>query len=160
MISKIDFFTRCLLHSSIEIRESILEIFAYLTEKSENIRVKCLTTVKFIERLFALMSNSTGIFEKQAQLSCLIVNNISQLYQSQGELRDLFLKHLGPFEQRLALISFNDESLSPITSSILFYLSGRVSISGKDEDKEKLLDKMRKNIERDRVSSDESIDDD
>lgn len=58
------------------------------------------------------------------------------------------------------MISFNDESLSPITSSILFYLSGRVSISGKDEDKEKLLDKMRKNIERDRVSSDESIDED
>jgi hypothetical protein len=51
-----------------------------------------------------------------------------------------------PFEHKLALISFNDESLSPITSSILFHLSGRVSISGKDEDKEKLLDKMRKNI--------------
>lgn len=33
-----------------------------------------------------------------------------------------------------------------------------MSISGKDEDKEKLLDKMRKNIERDRVSSEEEID--
>ena len=75
-------------------------------------------------------------------------------------MRDLFLKNIGLFEQKIALISFNDESLSPITSSILFYLSGRVSISGKDEDKEKLLDKMRKNIERDMVSSDESIDED
>lgn len=59
-----------------------------------------------------------------------------------------------PFEQHLALVSFNDESLSPITSSILFYLSGRVqSGTAKDIDREKLLDKMRKNIDRDRVSS-------
>lgn len=54
----------------------------------------------------------------------------------------------------MALVSFNDESLSPITSSILFYLSGRVqSGTAKDIDREKLLDKMRKNIDRDRVSS-------
>jgi len=81
------------------------------------------------------------------------MNNISQL--NQGDHNSLFIKNIKPFEQKLALISFNDEFLSPITSSILFYLSGRVSAEvGKDFDKEKLIEKIRKNIERDRVSSD------
>jgi hypothetical protein len=29
------------------------------------------------------MSNSIGIFEKQAQISCLIINNISQLHKKE-----------------------------------------------------------------------------
>jgi hypothetical protein len=76
--------------------------------------------------LFALMTNSPGVFKKQAQISCLIINNISQLHKNEG-LKDEFILKMRNFEKHLALISFNDDSLSPITSSILFYLSGRVS---------------------------------
>jgi len=52
-----DYFARLLLYSSVEIRESILEIFANLTDKYENIRNFCLSNFKFMDRLFAILSH-------------------------------------------------------------------------------------------------------
>lgn len=62
----------------------MLEIFAYMTEKSERVRVVFIGEMKFVERLCALMKGSEGVLEKQAQLACLIVNNLSQLYHSEN----------------------------------------------------------------------------
>lgn len=77
---KMEFFSRLLIYSSLEIREAILEIFAYLCEKSERSKLICLGSLKFMERLFALMSHGYGVTEKQAQLACYILNHISQLH--------------------------------------------------------------------------------
>jgi len=46
------------------------------------------------------------------------LNNLAQLGESA-------LIKFKPYEKVLALVSFNDESLSPITSGLLFALSGR-----------------------------------
>lgn len=72
-----------------------------------------------MDRLFGLLTHGYGSNEKQAQLSCYILNNISQLHTEDSEM--VFKR----YERILMLVSFNDESLSPITSSILFHLSGR-----------------------------------
>ena len=51
-------------------------------------------------------------------MACFIINNLAQL----GEpALNIFKK----YERVLTLVSFNDEGLSPITSNILFALSGR-----------------------------------
>jgi hypothetical protein len=70
-----------------------------------------------MERLFAILSHGYGVTEKQAQLACYILKNLSQLHMGQAVFRK--------YEKNLLLVSCNDESLSPITSSILFQLSGR-----------------------------------
>lgn len=67
------------------------------------------------------MTHGYGPAEKQAQLACFIVNNIAQL----GEVA---LQAFKKYERVLTLVSFNDESLSPITSGLLFAMSGRVEM--------------------------------
>jgi hypothetical protein len=72
-----------------------------------------------MDRLFAMLSHGFGTSEKQAQLACFILNNIFQLNSNKS--LEVFLR----YERVLTLVTFNDENLSPITSSILFALSGR-----------------------------------
>jgi hypothetical protein len=72
-----------------------------------------------MDRLFAMLSHGFGVSEKQAQFGCFILNNIFQL--NTPKAMDIFQK----YERILTLVTFNDENLSPITSSILFALSGR-----------------------------------
>jgi hypothetical protein len=71
-----------------------------------------------LDRLFAIISHGFAINEKQAQMACIIISNIAQVGAR------AFAK-FRPYEKILALVSFNDESLSPITSMLLFSLSGR-----------------------------------
>jgi hypothetical protein len=56
----------------------VLEIFAYITDKSELVREACLTSFSFMNRIFAILSHSTGSSEKQAQLAGYILNNLSK----------------------------------------------------------------------------------
>lgn len=116
-----------MVYSSPEIRESILEIFAYLSDKSDKVKELCLNCFRFMDRLFATITHGFGASEKQAQLACFIINNIAQL----GEPALTFFKK---YERVLTLVSFNDETLSPITSALLFSLSGR---SGDDTGEQK-----------------------
>ena len=51
-------------------------------------------------------------------MACIIISNIAQL----GPPAFSKFKR---YEKILALVSFNDESLSPITAMLLFSLSGR-----------------------------------
>lgn len=108
-----------MVYSSSEIRESVLEIFAYLSDKSDKVKSICLNSFRFLDRLFAIITHGYGAAEKQAQLACFIINNIAQL----GEVAFLAFQK---YERVLTLVSFNDESLSPITSGLLFAMSGRV----------------------------------
>lgn len=134
-----DYFARLLVYSSAEIRESILEIFAILTDKSERVKGFCLGNFKFMDRLFAILSYGYGNCEKQAQLACFILNNIAQL--GTPEALQVFQK----YERTLLLVSVNDENLSPITSSLLFTLSGRSDME--EERKENVaITNMRMNI--------------
>lgn len=124
--NKIEYFARLLVYSSPEIRESILEIFAYLSDKSDRVKELCLNSFRFVDRIFATITHGFGTSEKQAQLACFIINNIAQL----GEPA---LKLFKKYERTLALVSFNDEALSPITSGLLFSLSGREQDGEKKE---------------------------
>ena len=78
IIYKMDFFVRLLLHQEFFIREAILEIFAYLTDKSDPAKKACLNNFRFMNRIFAILSHSTGNSEKQAQLAGYILNNLSR----------------------------------------------------------------------------------
>lgn len=81
-------------------------------------KVLCLNSFRFLDRIFAIITHGFGKDEKQAQLACFIINNIAQL----GEPA---LKTFKKYERILTLVSFNDESLSPVTTGLLFSLSGR-----------------------------------
>lgn len=78
----------------------------------------CLNSFRFLDRVFAIITHGFGVAEKPAQLACFIINNIAQL----GEPA---LKTFKKYERILTLVSFNDESLSPVTTGLLFSLSGR-----------------------------------
>ena len=58
--NKIDYFARLLVYSSPEIRQSILEIFAYLSDKSERVKELCLSSFRFIDRIFATITHGFG----------------------------------------------------------------------------------------------------
>ena len=66
-----------------------------------------------------MLAHGFGAGEKQAQLACFTLNNIFQL--GGAEVMRVF----GRYERVLSLVSFNDENLSPVTSGMLFALSGR-----------------------------------
>ena len=68
-----------------------------------------------MSRLFAMVSYSSGRYEKQAQLVGFILSSISHTPENLASLKR--------FEKQLMLISFNDESLSPITAGILYSLN-------------------------------------
>ena len=42
------------------------------------VREACLTSFSFMNRIFAILSHSTGSSEKQAQLAGYILNNLSK----------------------------------------------------------------------------------
>ena len=88
-----------------------------------------------------MLCHGFGSSEKQAQLSCFILNNIFQLNTNKS--LEVFRK----YERVLTLVTFNDENLSPITSSILFALSGRRADMMMEEEKENMaVTNMRMNI--------------
>ena len=66
------------MHQEFFIREAILEIFAYITDKSDSAQKTCLNNFKFMNRIFAILSHSTGNSEKQSQLAGYILNNLSR----------------------------------------------------------------------------------
>lgn len=67
---------------------------------------------KFISRLFGMISYSIGHSEKQAQLAGFILGCVTHTEQNLNILRK--------FEKQLMLVSFNDDSLSQITCSLLY----------------------------------------
>lgn len=74
-------------------------------------------------RIFAILSHSTGNSEKQSQLAGYILNNLAK--------DDRNLYRLRKFEKNIALISFNDDSLSSITTSLLYRLNNPLDEEGK-----------------------------
>lgn len=68
-----------------------------------------------MDRIFAILSHSTGNCEKQSQLAGYILNNLAKSPEN--------LQTLKKFEKKIAIISFNDLSLSSITTSLLYRLS-------------------------------------
>ena len=68
-----------------------------------------------MNRIFALLSYSMGNSEKQLQLAGYVLNNLAKDEQN--------LEKLKIFERKLAIISFNDDSLSSITTSLLCRLT-------------------------------------
>ena len=116
-----------------------MEIFAYLSDKSDKVKEICLNSFRFVDRLFATITHGFGNSEKQAQLACFIINNIAQL----GEPALSFFKK---YERVLTLVSFNDETLSPITSALLFSLSGRSGDETGEKKESAAVAHMRMNI--------------
>ena len=56
IIKKMEFFTKNLLHHEAFIREAVLEIFAYITDKSDLVRQTCVENFKFMNRIFGLIT--------------------------------------------------------------------------------------------------------
>lgn len=94
-----------------------------------------------MDRLFAMLSHGFGASEKQAQFACFILNNIFQL--GTPKAIQIFAK----YERVLTLVTFNDENLSPITSAILFALSGRkTDLPEQDQRENVAITNMRMNL--------------
>lgn len=105
-----------------------------------------------MDRLFAMLSHGIGVSEKQAQFACFILNNIFQLGTQKAH--EFFQK----YERVLTLVTFNDENLSPITSAILFTLSGRRA-DQQDGRENAAITNMRMNLRNEiesNISEDES----
>jgi Trk K+ transport system NAD-binding subunit len=68
-----------------------------------------------MNRIFALLSYNSESCEKQLQLAGYVLSNLAKDEKNLEKLR--------VFEKKLAIISFNDDSVSSITTTLLCRLT-------------------------------------
>ena len=108
----LDILLSLLLHSSCELRETVLELLCFLSDLGMHTRVQLAKHPKCLLRLVALLGSGAGKCRlKTARLCAMILNNIAYAPAA----KNYFL----PFEKDLFIVAGSDEVVSKMISNLI-----------------------------------------